>query len=320
MTIFGEIYGAYYRIASCAMSRERISDGELYELIRDRGFRDSALFLPQKLLPQKDGSDWGLLRRNADGTLSRITEHAPPAVLTLLQKRWLKAKLEDARFRLFFDGETLERLEKRLADVKPLYRSEHFRYFDKFTDGDDYTDPVYRANFRVVLAAIKSRELLKISYVSGHDKRICFTCLPIRLEYSVKNDKLRLYCCRYRNGKPASGSVINLGRITGIERTERFYTGGVPVTDRKRAAVTVYIARERNAVERFLLEFSSYEKRTERDLESGGCTVVLHYDKSDENELLIRLLSFGAAVEILEPKEFRAQAAERVAAQAALMY
>ncbi|MDE7361184.1 MAG: WYL domain-containing protein [Oscillospiraceae bacterium] len=318
MTIFSEIYGVYYRIASRAMSRESLSDGDVYELIRELGFRDSALFLPRKLLPQKDSTDWGLLRRNADGSLSRITENAPPAVLTLLQKRWLKAKLSDARFRLFVDDETLDRLENRLADIKPMYRPEHFRYFDRFTDGDNYADPVYRANFRVVLEAIKACELLKISYVSGHGERVCFTCLPMRLEYSEKNDKLRLFNRKYRNGRLLNGSVINLGRITGIVRTGCFFTDSADAAGKKRGTVTVYVAPERNAVERFLMEFASYEKRVERDLVSGGCTAVLHYDKPDETELLIRLLSFGAAVEILKPEGFRAQAAERVAAQAKL--
>lgn len=318
MTIFSEIYGAYYRVAARAMSRERVTDGELRELIREMGFRDSALFLPQKLFPQKDGSDWGLLRRNEDGTLSRITKNPPPAVLTLLQKRWLKAKLADARFRLFFDDEALERLKNRLADVKPLYYPEQFRYFDRYADGDDYGDPAYRASFRVILAAIKTRELLKVHYVSGHGKRICFTVLPIRFEYSVKNDKLRVYVRRYKSGRLSGGGVINLGRIAELERTGVYFNGDIPEPDRQRAAVTVRVSRERNAVERFLLAFASYEKRTERDLENGGCTAVLHYDRADETELLIRLLSFGAAVEILEPKELRKQAAERVKAQAEL--
>ena len=225
MTIFSEIYGAYYRIAARAMRKKSVTDDEVYELIRSLGFRDSALFLPQKLLPQKDGSDWGLLRRNVDGTLSRVTENPPPAVLTLLQKRWLKSKLADDRFRLFFDDETLRRLEERLADIKPLYRRAPFRYFDKFTDGDDYADPQYRENFRVILSAIKSRELLKIAYVSGHDKRICFTCLPLNIEYSEKNDKLRVLTRRHRNGRISSGGVINLGRIDAIERTGRLFTG-----------------------------------------------------------------------------------------------
>ena len=321
MAVFSEIYGAYYRIAARAMREKTVTDDEVYELIRSLGFRDSALFLPQKLLPQNDGSDWGLLRHNADGSLSRITENPPPAVLTLLQKRWLKSKLADPRFRLFFDDETLRRLEERLADIKPLYRLEHFRYFDKFTDGDDYADPLYRENFRVILSAIKSRELLKIAYTSGHDKRICFTCLPLNIEYSEKNDKLRVLTRKYRNGRILSGGVINIGRIDAIERTGRFFTGDInaPFT-KPRNSVTVYVASERNAVERFLMAFASYEKRADRDLENGGCVVTLHYDKSDETELLIRLLSFGAAVEILSPGELRRQAAKRVARQSELTF
>ncbi len=321
MAVFSEIYGAYYRIPARAMREKTVTDDEVYELIRSLGFRDSALFLPQKLLPQNDGSDWGLLRRNADGSLSRITENPPPAVLTLLQKRWLKSKLADPRFRLFFDDETLRRLEERLADIKPLYRLEHFRYFDKFTDGDDYADPLYRENFRVILSAIKSRELLKIAYTSGHDKRICFTCLPLNIEYSEKNDKLRVLTRKYRNGRILSGGVINIGRIDAIERTGRFFTGDInaPFT-KPRNSVTVYVASERNAVERFLMAFASYEKRADRDLENGGCVVTLHYDKSDETELLIRLLSFGAAVEILSPGELRRQAAKRVARQSELTF
>ena len=321
MVVFSEIYGAYYRIAARAMREKTVTDDEVYELIRLLGFRDSALFLPQKLLPQNDGSDWGLLRRNADGSLSRITENPPPAVLTLLQKRWLKSKLADPRFRLFFDDEKLRRLEERLADIKPLYRLEHFRYFDKFTDGDDYADSLYRENFRVILSAIKSRELLKIAYTSGHDKRICFTCLPLNIEYSEKNDKLRVLARKHRNGRISSGGVINIGRIDAIERTGRFFTGDInaPFT-KPRNSVTVYVASERNAVERFLMAFASYEKRADRDLENGGCVVTLHYDKSDETELLIRLLSFGAAVEILSPGELRRQAAERVARQSELTF
>ena len=66
------------------------------------------------------------------------------------------------------------------------------------------------------------------------------------------------------------------------------------------------------------MAFASYEKRADRDLENGGCVVTLHYDKSDETELLIRLLSFGAAVEILSPGELRRQAAKRVARQSEL--
>jgi hypothetical protein len=79
--------------------------------------------------------------------------------------------------------------------------------------------------------------------------------------------------------------------------------------------VEVRVQPERNAVERFLMEFASYEKRVERDSETGCITVKLWYDRQDETELLIQLLGFGPVLEILSPTDFRAKAAERIRRQ-----
>ena len=68
-----------------------------------------------------------------------------------------------------------------------------------------------------------------------------------------------------------------------------------------------------------MLEFASYEKHTVRDLETGEYTVELWYDRQDETELLIQLLSFGPVVEITGPKHLREQARLRVQKQYELL-
>lgn len=323
MTVFSELYGVYYRITSRLLGMGSVTDSDVYGVIREDGFRDSALFLPQKLIPQSDGSDWGLFTRGEDGLLHAVVGE-PPHVLTRLQKMWLKAKLSDPRMRLFLDDGAFHSLSERLADVPPLYRPEHFRYFDRFSDGDDFESPRYREHFRTVLKAIKDRRVLKIRFTSGHGKQMSLVCLPFRLEYSEKNDKFRVYCHDIRRGKIVGGGLVNVGRIDGIEPMER-YAGELPSEDgffrkiRSAEPIRVYVSPERNAVERFLNEFAEYEKRVDRDLENGGCTVDLYYDKQDETELLILLLSFGAAVEILSPNSVRRQAAERVRKQMRLL-
>lgn len=322
MTIFSEIYGAYYRVTARLLGMKGASDSDVYDVIREDGFRDSALFLPQKLLPQKDGSDWGLLRRGEDGLLYP-TVGEPPRVLTKLQKKWLKAKLEDPRSRLFFSSESANRLSKLLCDVEPLYRQEQFRVFDKFADGDDFESEQYRHSFQTILRAIKQQRILKISFTSGHDRRMTRVCVPFRLEYSEKNDKMRVYCHNLKNGIAKSGGLINIGRITEVTPFEVF-RGELPSEDeffrkiRARRPIRVAVFPERNATERFLNEFAEYEKRVDRDLESGKCVIDIFYDKQDETELLIRILAFGAAVEILAPEDVRAQAAERVRRQTEL--
>ena len=323
MTIFSEIYGAYYRVAARLLGMKNASDNDVYEVIGEDGFRDSALFLPQKLLPQKDGSDWGLLERGSDGLL-HPTVGEPPRVLTKLQKMWLKAKLGDPRSRLFLSDESAELLSKQLDDTEPLYRNNQFRVFDKFADGDDYESERYRQLFRTILRATKQRRILRIDYVSGHDRRMSRVCVPFKLEYSEKNDKLRVYCHNIKNGAAKGGSLINIGRITDVRPFEIF-RGELPSEDdffrriRAKQPIRVAVFPERNAVERFLNEFAEYEKRVDRDLETGVCMIDIFYDKQDETELLIQILAFGAAVEILSPDSVRAQAAERVRRQAELI-
>lgn len=322
MTIFSEIYGAYYRITARLLGMGTVTDSDVYGVIREDGYRDTALFLPQKLLPQPDGSDWGFFRRGEDGLLHAAVGE-PPRVLSRLQKMWLKAKLADPRMRLFLSDHALKKISERLAGVPPLYLSKHFRYFDRFSDGDIFNSEKYRLHFQTVLKAIKEHRLLRINFTSGHGKRMSRLCLPFRLEYSEKNDKFRVYCHDIKGGKIVGGGLINLGRIDEIV-PNNIYTGEPPSEDsffRKiRAAepIRVYVRPERNAVERFLNEFAEYEKRVDRDLENGGCTVDLYYDGQDETELLILLLGFGAAVEIISPKSVRRQAAERVQKQVKL--
>lgn len=323
MELFSEIYGAYFHTVETLLSRAGMSDKELQMIIAEEAFRDSLLFLPQKLRPESP-ENWGFLRRKPDGSLSRTTKHEPPKFLTLLQKRWLRAKLCDPKMRLFLSDEALAALERYLGDIQPLYPAGIFRYFDIFTDGDPYGRAQYRQDFRTVLSAIHSSEVLDVRYISGRGKQLHGYFLPLRLEYSMKNDKFRAYCCRIGRNGIAGHGILNIGRITQIRSTGRtFRRDGMleEVFQQRRCMepVQVEVTSERNGIERFLMEFASFEKFTLRNEERGTCMVWLWFDTQDETELLIRLLGFGPVLEILGPPQFRAQAAERVARQFSLL-
>ncbi|MBQ6181578.1 MAG: WYL domain-containing protein [Ruminococcus sp.] len=322
MNIFSEIYGTYFRIAARLLENETTDEKTVRETVRREGFRDSVLFLPQKLIPGSE--DWGLFCRADDGSLRRITKNAPLKLLTGLQKRWLKAKLCDPRIRLFMDEEALSALEERLAGVRPLYGQGQFGFTDRFSDSDDFLSRDYIKNFRTALDAVKHRRIMYIDYVSSHGKRICGRFVLLKMEYSPKNDKFRAYCYLLRNGRIRSSGIINIGRITSITDTGSVFRTPVSLEDyfssRKCSAPAIIrVTGERNGIERFMLEFASYEKHTVRDLETGQYTVELWYDEQDETELLIRLLSFGPVIEILAPQHLRAQAASRIRRQAELL-
>lgn len=324
MTLFHEMYGRYFRIVSLLLRGDACKRADIYKLTVKEGFRESIYFLPQKLIPQEDGSDWGLLRYTPDGMLVPQTKHLPVMPVTTIQKRWLRTKLADPRLRLFLDDAAYAALSEALRDIRPLYQPGFFRFPDRFTDGDPYTDETYRRHFRTVLDALNSEKGLMVRYRSGKGTQIVLNCLPLYLEYSAKNDKFRLCCMQIRNGKMHISRMINLGRIEAVRPTdppdcERMSPEEYFALRRCKEPVTVCVTEERGGVERFMLEFAAYQKQAERDPETGNCTVKLWYDKLDETELLIRLLSFGPVLEILGPPDFRRQAAARVEKQYALL-
>ena len=319
INIFSELYGAYYRTAAKILAKDEITESTIYNTISEEAFSDSALFIPQKLVSKNGSSDWGLLESDDGKSFVSVLTHKPRNIITELQKRWLKAQLSDPKFRLFLDEGTVEKLEKRLENIKPLFRNSVFRSSDVFNDGDPFTDESYIKNFRTILKAISSNEVLDIEFLSGRNERKHGHFLPLKLEYSRKNDKFRVYCAAYHNHHWSNG-LINLGRVVSVRSTKyksEYETDMDEYFSQRKCAepVTVEVTTERNGVERFMMEFATYEKYTERDLETGVCTVKLWYDKADETELLIRLLSFGPVIEIKSPQSFRKLAADRVQKQ-----
>ena len=318
MNIFSEIYGTYFRITAKLLENKMTDDKTVRDTVASSGFKDTLLFLPQKLIPS--GEDYGLFRRTASGALERITKNPPIKILSGIQKSWLKAKLSDPKIRLFMDEETLSALDKRLEGVAPLYSQEQFRFIDRFSDSDDFTDKDYIDHFRTALDAVKHRRIVYIEYISGHGRSIRGKFVLLKMEYSPKNDKFRAYCYLLRHDRIRSSGIVNIGRITKIADTGRIFRTPVSMDEYFSSRIcsspaVIRVTPERNGVERFMTEFASFEKHTIRDLETNEYTVKLWYDEQDETELLIRLLSFGPVIEILGPPHLREQARRRIAKQ-----
>lgn len=119
------------------------------------------------------------------------------------------------------------------------------------------------------------------------------------MEYSEKDDKFRLISAGNR-----FGSTINLGRIISCKRYEKEFeiTPGKRNSSRSRSVI-FELRDERNALERVLLHFAHFEKTAER-IEGDRYSITIHYDKEDETELVIRILSFGPMIKVMAPAHF----------------
>lgn len=296
--IFSELYSAYYNTVAEILSR--IADGEhsereLQKIVTEKAFGESVL----SIMPSLKNEKWQLVYSDMTTPL----EHKPTMPLTTLQRQWLKAISLDPRIKLF--GVKFSNLD----DVEPLFTSDDYHIYDKYDDGDPFDDEEYVRQFRVILEAIRDHSQIKFEMINRKGNSMYVRCYPIRLEYSEKDDKFRLVTAGWR-----SVATVNLAKINHCVH----YHGEKQLVgherDVKYDTVTVKLRDERNALERFMLHFAHFEKQAEK-LDRKHYLIRIKYSHDDEPEMVIRILSFGPLVEVMEPENFRNLVIEKLKSQ-----
>lgn len=285
--IFHEIYSCYYNtvaeILSCAV-KGNLTQINMKKIIDRKAFSESFL----NIIPALKNQQWQLLDKN----MSTQIKHIPTMPLTLIEKRWLKAISLDKRIRLFGDNLSLP------DDVEPLFNPDDFVFFDKYSDGDNFEDEEYIKHFRTILTAFNTDRKLHMEFINKNGFCFNIVCIPLMLEFSEKDDKFRIYVYSYNKKFTVNLSSIKfcvLGAeyvkkpILDIKKEERFFV--MELTD------------ERNALERVMMHFAHFKKEAEKTADRKYRLKVF-YNKSDETELVIRVLSFGPMVKIIEPDGF----------------
>ena len=264
--------------------------------MREHAFGESFLTIPDGLL----GERWRLLHSD----LSTPLKKEPALPLTLPEKRWMKSLLLDPRIRLF-DPDV-----SGLEDVDPLFTPDVFVYYDRYLDGDDYSDPAYIDHFRTILHALREKHNLYLCYQTRSRQMQKIIVTPAYLEYSEKDDRFRLVGA----GKKRNW-ILNLSGIKACEIAENNEIVSLHPAEKK--SVTFELIDRRNALARVLLHFSHLEKETKR-LDQNRYLVTLQYAPQDETEMLIRILSFGPVIRVIAPDHFIALIRKRLAAQNSL--
>lgn len=299
--LFSEIYGKYYQTVAAILQEAMegtLTRKQLNQIVQREAFGESLMTIPDALL----SGQWKLLNKEMETPLA-----SPPRMpLTTLQKRWLKALLQDPRIRLFEVDDT------GLEDVEPLFRQEWLVYYDRYTDGDLFDNPAYINNFRTIRRALQEKKQLEVSFVDGKGGFHRTTVSPCYLEYSEKDDRFRLAAEGFRPW------IINLSRIRECRILDQgaYRTGQVFRNDQ---SVTLELTDERNTLERVMLHFSHLEKEAKK-LDETHYQITLHYDRKDETEILIRVLSFGPMLRVTAPNTFQERIQDRLKKQITFQY
>lgn len=309
MKLFSEINCTYYNITEKILRQKSVTKEDIRRIISKNGFSETVLFLEPELIGK---NNIGLLTEQ-DGIYNSILKNEPHIPLTSVQKKWLCAVLNDKKSSLFLDKEQKAEMYELLG-AEPLFSGRSIRFFDRFTDGDDFENKDYIKHFRNILRSMHENRLIRISFQTRKNNRITHYYLPERVEYSSKNDKFRVHVIRYNKSNPIERGIINIAQINSTELTDIIAENGLYEVPSKKEVI-LKVSNERNAINRFMMEFAELERVSEFDDESKECTVTMKYDAMDETEILIRILSFGPVVEVLQPDDFRKQIAHRIGLQ-----
>lgn len=321
--IFNETYSAYYiivaKILRYALENGGIRPSEVAQIAEKNGFSNSRMNITSLLIPKGDGqaAEWPFLvpsgkERSDDTLLMPIIDKMPDMPLTTLEKRWLRTLMDDPRIRLF--PELPDDLD--IKDVEPLFSLDDFRLVDQFGDGDPYEDETYIRNFRTLLAAIRDGSELKIDFVSGRGEDLSVIMRPEKLIYSMQDDKFRVTGYEADN---MFASTINLGRIRKVFPNDTDYVRAsedvAPRGTRETEELVVEIRDERNALERFLILFSRYQKGRTEKIEENSYRQSIFFPAENEREVVNLLLNMGPFVKVLAPEAVIDLIREKLTAQ-----
>lgn len=296
--IFNEIYGCYYnavaKIISLAIDGA-LTEKEMRQVAASLAFDESML----SIVPAIRKQEWQLIDENFNTPI----KEKPSMPLTTLEKRWLKTILLDSRISLF------QIPTEELEDVEPLFCPEDVVYFDRYLDGDKYTDTTYITNFRIIMQAIRERRKVKVWYCSRKNKEWIGTFLPVKMEYSDKEDKFRILAAGSREIK-----TVNMGRILKCELLKETFSEDAQLPIRSRETLVFDLTDTRNTLERAMMKFAHYKKQVERTGENTY-RVELEYDRDDETDVVIQIMTFGSCVNVISPETVRKELSDRISKQ-----
>lgn len=298
-SLFSEIFGCYYKVITEIVNNSPLSIDEIRNIINKNGFAESCFHLLPKLevlpfIEKRDGKYYSLL------------ENTIKMPITNIEKSWLKAISNDARFNLFVENYD----KSKLDDIEPLYEQEQFKYYDKYSDGDDFDNYNYQKHFHKINNAMENGTIVKIVYQSPkREKLLIGHYIPLRFEFSPKDDKFRFFSAQIIKGKIIDYVCLNMGRIVDVRTLNETFKGKLNFESHIEKfdceePVVVEVYDDRNAIERFMVEFSTYRKNSEFDNNTRTCITKIYYRKTDEIEVLIKLLSFGPTLKVLGPERF----------------
>ncbi len=313
--MYHEIYGKYYQIIHNLLNSKPKTEREINDYIRSQGFDESFLYLNAKMLVD----EYHLFVKKGD-LFYPLTNSKIPLFLTNEQKSWINTMLFDEKVKLFLSNEKINYYQKEFAS-NVLYDDKAYQYLFQDVDKDEIT-PKMSNVFRFVKNAIIQGMDINLTFISSKNYYTHKKVAPYKIEYSMQDQKMRVIAVEYRNGEPKRIIRIKLASIVGyrmIERVKRIDFEYYLQEEVLKEPLIIEVYPILNGIERVFIELSNYKREAFYDKERNLSIMKIYYEKVDEMDLVLKMLSFGKVVKILSDGFIKEEVLRRINKQKELL-
>ena len=316
--LFNPIYSTYYLVARNLIeqylkNKVPLSSAEEKQIIDETAFIETINELTDIIKNKKKDKENN--KKNLDVKtifsysskgLSSTIKNIPYFPLSIIERRFLAAIIQNPRVRIFMDDITIKSIESELVNISPLWKTEDIKYFDQKKDADQFENSNYQELFQKLLQAINTQKYIQIIYGSK-EKPIIFT--PSHLDYSQKDDIFRLFV-------KESKYPINLRNIKSISITDEKPQDTEKSTVYETLKVEIFDNTNTHYhFNRAIRQFSYFKKSCQKSEKENIFEMTIDYDKSDESEIVIKVLMFGPNMKVLGPQSVIDEINRRVTRQ-----
>lgn len=312
--LFDSLYSTYYLVAKkvaefCILNPEKDLDREILDaIIGDTGFVSDRIELYNLIEYSERNENRQIFTQSGDKITTNL-KHIPDFPLSKIELRFLASIIRDSKVTMFMDSQTVEKLKIELKDVAPLWTKDDIKYYDQNKDADDFDSDDYRKKFRTILTAIKDGNYLHLVFKrKGNSGN--FT--PMHMDYSQKDNLFRLFVKEQKY-------PINLRNIKSCSITEEIPSEPEESTEHDTLTVEFFDdTKTKYHFNRAIRQFSYFKKTCRKTEKENIYEMTVDYDKSDESEIVIRVLMFAPNMRVLAPESVVSAVEERISKQARL--
>lgn len=320
MELFHEYKNRYFNLVFklLNLAKDGLSEEEILEIIDKEAYdekvigKDFITFEGLILNHYSDEENINLLKKIDEKyyPILNDSKETPLKVrFTNIEKQWLKAMLNENMAREFLGEKLVVKLEKALENVQAI-EGEVIEKTNTLLKEEDKDFNSLKGFFFIAIEGIIKNCPIRYTNVdkngSEHKDKLA---LPIRIEYSLKDENLRLSLYSLDEDRPIMVLLKNIKSIA-LERNIKVDKSRevllMQLKDKKysKEPIVLELIDRKMAMERCFMGFSSYERST-RSLGDNKYEVKIYYYTFDEDEVIRKILSLGPYVVVKSPENIR---------------